>query len=106
MVVVGSVAGIQAIRSGVPYGMTKAALHQMVRGVAGEWGARGIRVNAVAPWYTNTPLVAELLSDPQKKAEIEARTPLGRIAEAEEVARADTAAAWLMQAARQRATLA
>ena len=88
VVVIGSVAGIQAIRSGVPYGMTKAALHQMVRGVAGEWGAKGMRMNAIAPWYTRTPLVAELLDEPQKKAEIEARTPMGRVAEPEEVARA------------------
>ena len=87
-VVIGSVAGIQAIRTGVPYAMTKAALHQMVRGVAGEWGAGGIRVNAIAPWYTRTSLVAQLLEDESYLAEVVARTPLGRIAEPEEVARA------------------
>ena len=52
------------------------------------WGAGGIRVNAIAPWYTRTSLVAQLLEDESYLAEVVARTPLGRIAEPEEVARA------------------
>lgn len=88
VVAIGSVAGIHAIRSGVPYAMSKAALHQMVRGLAGEWAPRGIRVNAVAPWYTRTPLVAELLEDEAYRDDILRRTPLGRVGEPEEVARA------------------
>jgi Tropinone reductase 1 len=88
VVLIGSVAGIQGIRTGAPYAMTKAALHQLARVLAGEWGPAGIRVNALAPWYTRTPLVAELLADPEVHEAIVARTPLGRIAEPEEVARA------------------
>ena len=83
-----SVAGMTHIRTGAPYGMTKAALIQLTRNLAGEWAHDNIRVNAVAPWYTRTPLVSKLLKDQAYFDNIIERTPLGRIAEPEEVASA------------------
>lgn len=83
-----SVAGMTHIRTGAPYGMTKAALIQLTRNLAGEWAPDSIRVNAVAPWYTRTPLVSKLLKDQAYFDDIVERTPLGRIAEPEEVASA------------------
>jgi Tropinone reductase 1 len=85
---VSSVAGLVAIRTGVPYAASKAAMIQATRSLALEWARDGIRVNAVAPWYTNTPLAAPVLAQPEKVATIIARTPLGRIAEPQEVATA------------------
>ena len=90
VVLVSSVAGGCgiAIKSGVLYAMTKAALSQMVLNLAAEWGADGIRINAVSPWYTNTPLVSHLLSNQDFFDEVCARTPLGRVAEPEEISSA------------------
>jgi Tropinone reductase 1 len=81
-----SVAGFTHIRSGIPYAMTKAAIGQMTRNLAVEWAEDNIRVNAVAPWYVETPLVESVLSNPEYYQEIINRTPLGRIATASEVA--------------------
>jgi Tropinone reductase 1 len=81
-----SVAGLTHMPTGAPYGMSKAALLQLTRNLAGEWAKDGIRVNAVAPWYTRTPLVEEPLRDEGYRQHILDRTPLGRIAEPEEVA--------------------
>jgi tropinone reductase I len=85
---VGSVAGQIALPTGVAYGAAKAGLAQAARTLALEWARDGIRVNAVAPWYTRTPLAEPVLSRPEALAAILARTPLGRIAEPHEVATA------------------
>ena len=85
---VGSVSGMTHVRTGAPYGMSKAALHQMTRNLAVEWAEDGIRVNAVAPWYVRTRRTSDKLADPDYLDEVLLRTPLGRIGEPEEVAAA------------------
>lgn len=82
---ISSVAGLTHLRTGSPYAMSKAALNQMTRNLAVEWAADGIRVNAVAPWYIDTPLARQVLDDADFLAEVLARTPLKRIGRPEEV---------------------
>ncbi|MBN8576656.1 MAG: SDR family oxidoreductase [Cytophagales bacterium] len=81
-----SVAGSTDVQSGPPYGMTKAALIQFTKHLAAEWSADGIRVNAISPWYIETPLTQPVLSNPERLAKIIDRTPLQRVGKPEEVA--------------------
>ncbi len=83
---IGSVAGLTAIRTGVPYGMTKAALVQLARSLAVEWASDGIRVNTIAPWFIQTPLTEPLLENPDFLDEVIAQTPMGRVGKPEEIA--------------------
>ena len=88
VVFVGSVAGITTTGTGAIYAMDKAALCHLTRVLAVEWARDGIRVNLVAPWYTKTPLVEPVLSDPDLSARVLDHTPIGRTAEPVEVATA------------------
>ena len=80
-----------AASGGIPgrnaYGAAKAGISAMTRSMACEWARQGIRVNAVAPGYVRTQLVDKLASSGAlDTGKIEGRTPLGRLAQPEEIA--------------------
>lgn len=83
---VSSVGGDRALKTGIVYAASKAAIIQMTKVMAMEWGERGIRVNAIGPWYFRTPLTENLLSDQEYLDSILAVTPLKRVGELPEVA--------------------
>ncbi|TFE03253.1 SDR family NAD(P)-dependent oxidoreductase [Jeotgalibacillus sp. R-1-5s-1] len=82
---VSSVAGQTALRTGVVYAASKAAIIQMTKVLAFEWGSHNIRVNAIGPWYFETPLTKELLADENYLNDILSVTPLKRVGKVEEL---------------------
>ena len=68
------------------YNASKAAVHHLTKSLAAEWGARGVRVNAVAPTYINTPLNAFVKDNPKMYDAWIGGTPMGRMGEVEEIA--------------------
>jgi len=68
------------------YNASKAAVHHLTKSLAAEWGARGVRVNAVAPTYINTPLNAFVFDKPAMYEAWIGGTPMGRMGEVSEIA--------------------
>jgi NAD(P)-dependent dehydrogenase (short-subunit alcohol dehydrogenase family) len=68
------------------YNASKAAVHHLTKSLAAEWGARGVRVNAVAPTYIATPLNAFVKSSPKMYDAWIGGTPMARMGEVDEVA--------------------
>ena len=77
---ISSVRGQLAIRRGYSaYTPAKAAVNNLTRQLATEWAPYNVRVNAIAPTFIETPLVAHMLADPTFRKSLTDRIPLGRI---------------------------
>lgn len=88
MVNLSSIAGLVGIPVRTGYSVAKAGIAMLTRVLACEWAGQGIRVNAVAPGYVRTALVAKLIDAGKIDASrIARRTPMGRMATPEEIAR-------------------
>jgi 2-deoxy-D-gluconate 3-dehydrogenase len=84
-----SVASVLAFQGGLnvsAYAASKGGVAQLTRALANEWARLGIRVNAVAPGYVETPLTEPLRADADRFRQLTERIPSGRWATAEEVA--------------------
>ena len=68
------------------YSASKGGVAQLTKSLAIAYAADGIRVNAIAPGWVNTPLTTALQNDAQRSAAILARTPLARWAQPEDIA--------------------
>ncbi len=85
---ISSVSGLNHLRTGAIYGMTKAAMIQLTKNLAVEWAPDNIRVNTIAPWYIRTPLAEAVLQNEEYLNSVLSRTPMGRVGEPAEVAAA------------------
>ena len=70
------------------YCTTKHALEGLTKAAALELAPHGVRVNAVAPTFVETPMTAPFLADPAFREAVEKRIPLGRLGRVEDVAAA------------------
>ncbi|KXF76383.1 3-oxoacyl-ACP reductase [Paramesorhizobium deserti] len=69
------------------YNASKAAVHHLTKSLAAEWGARGVRVNAVAPTYIETPLTAfGIKENPEMYKTWLEMTPMARVGQPDEIA--------------------
>ncbi|BBZ14822.1 SDR family NAD(P)-dependent oxidoreductase [Mycobacterium branderi] len=88
IVAVSSISGTIADRDMDAYCVSKAGVDMLVRVAAAEWGVHGIRVNAVGPGVTRTPMLAEAEQLPGWVQALTERTALGRLGRADDVAEA------------------
>ena len=88
----GQILNVSSVHQKIPrpfylsYAVSKYGLHAITETLALEYADRGIRVNAIAPGATRTP-IQSWLGDAAVEAEIESHVPLGRVAEPDEMAR-------------------
>lgn len=84
---VSSIAGLSGMPQRNSYTASKHGVAGITKSLASEWGQQGLRVNAVAPGYVETPMVSDLIGKGQLNDKvIRGRTPLGRLARPEEIA--------------------
>jgi NAD(P)-dependent dehydrogenase (short-subunit alcohol dehydrogenase family) len=85
IVTLASVSSIVANPNYAAYAASKAAVAHLTRVLAVEWAALGVRVNAIGPAVTPTPLAAPILEDEKTRAGALARIPMGRLGTPEDL---------------------
>ncbi|MCB8882592.1 glucose 1-dehydrogenase [Acidisoma cellulosilytica] len=84
-----SIAGVLGLPVRTAYSAAKAGIGMLTQVLGCEWAPHGIRVNAVAPGYMLTPLLAKLIEDGKVDGDrIRRRTPMGRLGKAAHIAEA------------------
>jgi gluconate 5-dehydrogenase len=81
-----SVAAHTGLTRGAAYCAAKAGVEAMAKSLTKDWAVRGVRVNNIAPGYVKTDLTEGLAANDALRGGIEARTPMGRLAEPHEMA--------------------
>lgn len=86
---ISSIAGLLGVSDRAAYNASKHGLVGLTRTLAGEWGGRGVRVNAVCPGWVKTEMDEEDQSGGgYSDSDIEGRTPMARFAKPEDIANA------------------
>lgn len=86
IILLSSIAGFRGNARLGHYGLTKAALSQLARNLAVEWGASGVRANAIAPGLIETEWAGAVLSNPDASERRLGLTPLRRAGSVGEIA--------------------
>lgn len=87
VIVIGSPTGLFGFGAGeTAYSASKAGCHGLARVIANEYATRSIRCNIVVPGFTDTPINAEFIKDPEALADITRAIPMRRPGTADEVA--------------------
>jgi NAD(P)-dependent dehydrogenase (short-subunit alcohol dehydrogenase family) len=73
-----SIFGLTPLPNQLAYASSKGGVNQLTKVMALEWAKKGIRVNAIAPTYFETEMVAPIRNDPERFNFINERTPMGR----------------------------
>jgi NAD(P)-dependent dehydrogenase (short-subunit alcohol dehydrogenase family) len=81
---IGSASGLTPLSRVFTYSMTKAAVHNLTKNLAREWGPLGIRVNVLVPGFFPAEQNRAILS-PERVASILGHTPMGRFGEVDEL---------------------
>jgi glucose 1-dehydrogenase len=90
----GAIVNVSSVHQEIPkprfvgYSVSKGGMQNLTRTLALEYASRGIRVNAVAPGATVTPINRSWIDDPVKRAQVEAHIPMRRAGTSEEMAAA------------------
>ncbi len=83
---ISSMAAIFGIPKVAAYALSKGGITALARQLAVEWGPAGVRVNVIAPGFVETAMSRKALdSDPERKAKVLGRTPLGRFGQTREI---------------------
>ncbi|MGZ8379322.1 MAG: glucose 1-dehydrogenase [Gemmatirosa sp.] len=84
---VASVAGLAGFPRHAAYAASKHAVVGLTKTAALEYARRGLRVNAICPGFTDTPMVEQITgNDPEQEAQLARRMPIGRLGTPEEIA--------------------
>jgi len=89
IIMISSMASQYGIPEVIAYTASKSAVEGMTRALAVEWSPSGVRVNCIAPGFILTPMSSRALEgDPERRARVLSRTPMGRLGEPSDVANA------------------
>ena len=90
----GSIVNVSSVHQLIPkprfvgYSVSKGGMQNLTHTLALEYAARGIRVNAIGPGATVTPINRSWIDDPDKREMVESHIPMRRAGDAEEMAAA------------------
>ncbi|MCU0427427.1 MAG: SDR family oxidoreductase [Candidatus Kapabacteria bacterium] len=86
IIMITSMAAMYGLSKVAAYGASKTAVLGMTRILASDLSPHGIRVNAIAPGFIDSPMLRKALdSDAERKAKVMGRTPMGRLGEASDI---------------------